>query len=236
MTEFDQYREGYSQQIDSAISFSGQPQDFFTRAKARYLLDVFSTLRSLHKEGGSRPLDVLDIGCGQGLIHPHLRTAQSGIKLTGIDVAGEVIEEARASNPDVRYDIYEGNRLPYPDRTFDVAYAIAVMHHVPPGDWESFLVEASRVVRPGGLVIIIEHNPLNPLTQKIVRSCPFDQNAVLLRSGRLAELFRAAGMVDLERQFIIFTPFDTPFFHKLDASLGWLPLGAQYCMAAHVPS
>jgi ubiquinone/menaquinone biosynthesis C-methylase UbiE len=170
------------------------------------------------------------------LIHPHLRPAQSGIKLTGIDVAGTVIEEAKASNPDVHYDVYEGTRLPYNDRSFDIAYAIAVMHHVPPDDWESFLVEAARVVRPGGLVVIIEHNPLNPLTQKIVRSCPFDENAVLLRSGRLAKLFRAAGMLDPKQQFIIFTPFDTPFFHKVETSLGWLPLGAQYCMAAHVPS
>jgi hypothetical protein len=46
MTEFDRYRDGYSAQIDSAIAFSGQPQDFFTRAKARYLLDAFSKLRS----------------------------------------------------------------------------------------------------------------------------------------------------------------------------------------------
>ncbi|WP_201266283.1 hypothetical protein [Bradyrhizobium japonicum] len=37
------------------------------------------------------------------------------------------------------------------------------------------------------------------------------------------------------QQFIIFHPFDTPFFHKPDASLGWLPLGAQYYMAARVP-
>ncbi|MBR0759517.1 SAM-dependent methyltransferase [Bradyrhizobium japonicum USDA 38] len=235
MTEFDQYRDGYSAQIDDAIAFSGQPQDFFTRAKARYLLDTFSKVRSQNGTS-SKPLDVLDIGCGHGLIHPHLRPAQPGIKLTGIDVAGTVIEEARADNPDVHYDVYEGTRLPYDARTFDIAFAIAVMHHVPPDDWKSFLVEAARVVRPGGLVIIIEHNPLNPLTKKIVRSCPFDQNAVLLRSNRLAKLFRAAGMVDIERQFIIFTPFDTPFFHKLDASLGWLPLGAQYCMAAHVPS
>jgi hypothetical protein len=69
-----------------------------------------------------------------------------------------------------------------------------------------------------------------------VRSCPFDENAVLLRSGRLARLFRATGLVELERRFIIFTPFDSAFFRQLDAGLSWLPLGAQYCMAARVPT
>ena len=110
------------------------------------------------------------------------------------------------------------------------------MHHVPPANWASFLTEMTRVVRPGGLVAIVEHNPINPLTQWIVRSCPFDENAVLLRSGRLARLFRGAGLIELDRRFIIFTPFSGGFFRQLDESLRWLPLGAQYCMAARVPS
>jgi SAM-dependent methyltransferase len=240
MKEFDEYRPGYSKQIDNAIAFSGQTQDFYTRAKARCLLDMFSRLRphgsaSEAVDGGTPPLEVLDVGCGQGLIHPYLHPSDANLKLTGIDVAGTVIEEARTANPHVHYDVYDGERLPYAGQTFDAAFAIAVMHHVPPDNWASFLTEVTRVVRPGGLIAIIEHNPINPLTQWIVKSCPFDKNAVLLRSGRMAELFRAAGLVELERRFIIFTPFDSAFFHKLDAGLSWLPLGAQYCMVGRVP-
>jgi len=91
------------------------------------------------------------------------------------------------------------------------------------------------VVRPGGLVAIVEHNPVNPLTQWIVKTCLFDENAVLLRSSLLARLFRDTGLQELERRFIIFTPFNSEFFRHLDAHLSWLPLGAQYCMAARVP-
>ena len=242
MKEFDHYRDGYSQQINQAIAFSGQTQDFYTEVKARCLLDVLSKLRPSKSasEAASRdagpPLEVLDVGCGQGLIHPYLHPSKGNLKLTGIDVAGTVIDEAKAANPHVQYDVYDGERLPYGGDTFDAAFAIAVMHHVPPANWASFLAEMTRVVRPGGLVAIVEHNPINPLTQWIVRSCPFDENAVLLRSGRLARLFRSAGLVELERKFIIFTPFDGAFFRQLDAGLSWLPLGAQYCMTARVPS
>jgi SAM-dependent methyltransferase len=231
MKEFDHYRDGYSRQIDTAIAFSGQTQDFYTRVKARCLLDIFAKLRL----ASGQPLDVLDVGCGQGLIHPYFPPS-TNLKLTGIDVAGTVIEEAREANPHARYDVYDGDKLPYSDQSFDAAYAIAVMHHVPPNNWPSFLAEMRRVVRPGGLVAIVEHNPVNPLTQWIVKTCPFDENAVLLRSGRLARLFRDADLQDLERRFIIFTPFDSELFRRLDASLSWLPLGAQYCMAARVPS
>lgn len=242
MKEFDHYRDGYSQQIDKAIAFSGQTQDFYTQVKARCLLDLFSGLRppgpasNAASHDAASPLEVLDVGCGQGLIHPYFAPPETNLKLTGIDVAGTVIEEARTANPHVHYDIYDGERLPYPARSFDAAFAIAVMHHVPPANWASFLTEMTRVVRPGGLVAIVEHNPVNPLTQWIVRSCPFDENAVLLRSGRLARLFRGAGLIELDRRFIIFTPFSGGFFRQLDESLRWLPLGAQYCMAARVPS
>jgi SAM-dependent methyltransferase len=231
MKEFDHYRDGYSRQIDSAIAFSGQTQDFYTRVKARCLLDMFAKLRPT----SGQPLDVLDVGCGQGLIHSYFPPS-TNLKLTGIDVAGTVIEEAREANSHVRYDVYDGSKLPYADRTYDAAYAIAVMHHVPPNNWSSFLEAMRRVVRPGGLVAIVEHNPVNPLTQWIVKTCPFDENAVLLRSSRLARLFRDAGLQEPECRFIIFTPFDNAFFRRLDDNLSWLPLGAQYCMAARVPS
>lgn len=242
MKEFDHYRDGYSQQINKAIAFSGQTQDFYTEVKARCLLDILSKLRTQGAPSDAAapdagpPLKVLDVGCGQGLIHPYFHPSKANLKLTGIDVAGTVIDEAREANPHVHYDVYDGQQLPYPDNSYDAAYAIAVMHHVPPANWASFLTEMMRVVRPGGLVAIVEHNPINPLTQWIVKSCPFDENAVLLRSGRLASLFRAAGLIEPERRFIIFTPFDGAFFRQLDAGLSWLPLGAQYCMAARVPS
>src|SRR5258706_10989166 len=119
MREFDHYRDGYSQRINQAISFSGQTQDFYTRVKARCLLEMFSRLRPsvLGSEAASRdagpPLEALDIGCGQGLIHPYFHPSKANLKLTGIDVAGTVVEEAKAANPHVHYDVYDGEHLPY---------------------------------------------------------------------------------------------------------------------------
>ncbi len=185
--------------------------------------------------GAARPLDVLDVGCGHGFIHRFLRPSDGEVKLTGIDVAETIIEEARKANPNVLYDVYDGQRLPYPAQSFDVAFAIAVMHHVPPKNWNAFIAEMRRVVRRGGIVAIIEHNPINPLTQRVVRRLRMDENAVLLGAGRLARLIADSGMVELERRFILFTPFGGAFFHRVDSLLRWLPLGAQYCIAARVP-
>ena len=225
MAEFDEYNDSYHDQINRAIAYSGQDVDFFTRVKADYL----AALLKQYLPDTKRP-KVLDVGCGHGDIHSHLQE-RAGIDLTGIDVAASVVAEARQMNPGVSYDDYDGERLPYADGAFDAAFTICVMHHVPPPQWQSFLNEMRRIVRPGGVVAVFEHNPLNPLTRRLVNNCPIDANAVLLRSPELTDLFNRAGFRNPDRRFIIFTPFAARFFRWFDRMMGWLPLGAQYYVA-----
>lgn len=231
MAEFDAYRETYRDSINQAISFSGQSLDFFTKAKAEYLLELFD--RELPDQG---PLKALDVGCGHGDIHGFVLGGGRVIDLFGVDVAETVVEEARMAHPAVNYRAYDGTALPYEDGAFDAAYTICVMHHVPPSDWRRFLIEMSRIVRPGGLVAVFEHNPFNPLTRRIVNNCPIDRDAVLLRSGQLRQLASEAGLEAVRCRFIIFTPFEASIFKRLDRWLGWLPLGSQYFVAGRVPA
>jgi ubiquinone/menaquinone biosynthesis C-methylase UbiE len=230
--EFDAYRDSYSNEIDKSLAFSGQSQDFFTKVKADYILDI---LEQEFKNTGSQPLNLLDVGCGHGLIHPYLKNQERvSINITGIDVAASVIDLARQNNAGITYDTYDGTILPYADNSFSFAYAICVMHHVPPAQWGAFLREMKRVVKPGGLIAIFEHNPLNPLTRKIVNNCSLDENAVLLRAGFLENLFQKIGLTRTEKKFILFTPFNNSFFRMLDKKLGWLPLGAQYYILGRI--
>lgn len=222
--EFDQYRDTYTDQISQSLAFSGQQHDFFTRVKANYLANILSD-----KNFFSNEIDALDIGCGHGLIHPYLLKQNNiKLKLSGVDVASSVIDVARVKNKDVSYQAYDGVTLPYADNKFDIVFAIGVMHHVPPQQWVAFLQEIKRVVKPKGHVLIFEHNPVNPLTLKVVKNCPIDKDAVLIRSKVMEKLMQQAGLKVIKRKFILFTPFDKPFFHRLDRRLGWLPLGAQY--------
>jgi ubiquinone/menaquinone biosynthesis C-methylase UbiE len=235
LREFDRHKENYRSDIDRAVSFSGQSHDFFTRVKAEYLVDLLKEYQRDRPGSNAKSLEVLDIGCGHGHIHPYLIQSAPRMKLSAVDVAATVVEEARLMNPTVDYRSYEGERLPYDDNSFDAAYTIAVMHHVPPPQWPTFLMEMRRVVRPGGLIAIFEHNPINPLTQWIVRTCPIDESAVLLGSRRLANLVTRARFSDIESRYILFTPIDGPVYRKFDKLIGWLPLGAQYYVAARVP-
>src|SRR5262249_21983054 len=94
-------------------------------------------------------------------------------------------------------------------------------------------VEAKRVVRPGGLVCLIEHNPFNPFTRLAVLRCPFDADAVLLSAREAKRLLASAGLLGIEAGHFLFFP--TESLRPLERRLRKLPLGAQYLAVGEKP-
>lgn len=146
-----------------------------------------------------------------------------------------MIARASAANPGVDYRTYDGRELPWPDDTFDVTFTICVLHHVPPDQWQGFMSEMARVTRPGGLAVVFEHNPWNPLTRRAVSTCEFDDGVTLLSRRTTQRLARNAGLREVESRYIMFLPFGDAVSDRTDHALGWLPLGGQYLVAARVP-
>jgi SAM-dependent methyltransferase len=149
-------------------------------------------------------------------------------RICGADVSAASIAQARIRNPGVEYEAYAGETLPYDNATFDLSLAICVLHHVPPSQWACFLREMRRVVRPGGLVCLIEHNPLNPLTRLAVSRCEFDRDAVLLNAGQTRALMADAGLHDARSHYFLLLPSAAPLARRVEHSLWHVPLGAQY--------
>ena len=218
---FDDYVETYRTEIDDSIGFIGQDVDFFIEIKAELLLKL-----ARKNFGSLDKIKVLDIGSGVGLVDRFLK---SEIKqLYGVDVEEGVVEKAKVNNPEVNYRLYDGAKLPFEDNTFDLCFAINVMHHVPPGMWENFSKEMYRVLKPGGIAAVFEHNPWNPLTRVAVARCEFDRDAVLLNHPKIKSLFKSAGFKVFDDSFIVFFPFQAKLFRSIETALGWLPLGAQH--------
>ena len=60
--------------------------------------------------------------------------------------------------------VAHGDDIPFPDDAFDLTYSVAVMHHIAePPLVRRTLAEMVRVTRPGGRILVWDHNPLNPL-------------------------------------------------------------------------
>jgi SAM-dependent methyltransferase len=221
---FDNHAAHYSDEVQSSISFSGLKHDFFLEAK----VDVLArTLRRYF--GATTPTTALDIGCGVGLLHPHIEPLFS--QLAGTDISAASVAQAQRSNPGVAYSMMDKS-LPYDDGAFDVTLTVCVLHHVPPERWGAFTCEMRRVTRPGGLICVIEHNPFNPLTQLAVSRCSFDADAVLLRASKTRELLRNAGAIKITTEFFLTFPARGGLFRRLGRLAGQLPIGAQYLTAA----
>lgn len=216
-----EYPADYSGRVQKAIKFSGVSHDFFIVGKAKWLE------RFLEERCISYPVpSILDIGCGVGLLHLYLgKFAQ---QIVGIDLSEQALETARSENPQNTYLRYPGGDLPFDEARFDMALAVTVMHHVPVAGWQHFVDEALRVLKPGGIFAVIEHNPFNPLTRLSVNRCEFDNDAVLLSAGKTRRLLKASGFRDIGTEFIFFTPFKFRWASALESLCRSIPLGAQY--------
>ena len=222
---FDAYKDSYVDSVDDAIKFSGMTLDIFAQVKADYISELVRTHFAARQD-----VAALDVGCGIGNYHG--RFGETFAEISGVDVSSDCIDTARTRHPGVDYKVYDGTDLPYPDASFDVAYTICVVHHVPPAQWPRFVSEMRRVLKPGGLALLFEHNPLNPLTRKAVNTCPFDKEAVLLRSGQALKLFRDAGFSDAKARFILTVPVKSRSLLAIDRLFARVPLGAQYYVSA----
>jgi len=227
VAEFDAYDCNYSDVVNRALAFSRLKVDFFTRAKVEHLL---GTVETLHPPASRAEL--LDIGCGVGNSHP-LLVAQFA-KMVGIDVSLSCIAKASERNSSVHYAVYDGLHLPFSSATFDVACAVCVFHHVPVSKRESLVAEVRRILRPDGLFVIFEHNPLNPLTMHVVNRCEFDKNAILLRQDETEKLLKTAGFRKVGTRFILTIPALGSARRIVDRIFSRLPIGAQYCTVGHV--
>ena len=106
----------------------------------------------------SAGLDVLDVGCGQGI--DVVEYARAGARVTGVDLTPRHVELARSHTGALGLDATilagDAEHLPFPDASFDRVSSNGVLHHTP--DMPAALREVLRVLRGGGEARIIVYN------------------------------------------------------------------------------
>jgi SAM-dependent methyltransferase len=115
----------------------------------------------------------LDVGCGTGVLAGRL--AAAGWEMTGVDPSQGMLDVLPQHAPGVQAVCASGTELPFPDGAFDLVYCVAVMHHVAaPDAVRATLGEMVRVARPGGRVLVWDHNPRNPYWKRLMARVPQD--------------------------------------------------------------
>ena len=107
-------------------------------------------------------ITLLDIGTGGAdiplaLLRDWQRRGRR-LQVTAVDERDEVIDAAKAVTPSLRdetrltLEVADGRRLPYPDRSFDIAHCSLVLHHLDERNAVSLLREMGRIARRGVIV------------------------------------------------------------------------------------
>ncbi len=185
------------------------------------------------RKRGCNPRRVLDLGCGTGeaeeILCRHLG------EITGIDSSEGMIHEARRKTiPNCEFQQADVLELPFPSGVFDCAFSFCLFHHLPENRWEQAMKEAARVSQESAILLTFEHNPMNPITQRVVGKSPIDEGVTLLGLSQMEELYEKANVHIFEKRFIIFFPRFLSFLHPLDSLLYRIPYGGQYYVAGLV--
>lgn len=141
---------------------------------------------------GRAPQQALDVGCGTGFLA--LRLAELGHTVSGVDLSGNMIEQARAkadqAGLEIDFRVGDGAHLDSADEAYDLVVARHVLWNLP--DPGRGVAEWLRVLRPGGRLLLVEGKWAEDEELALPHSRPaaklrarvFDLAALVVRSGK----------------------------------------------------
>ena len=223
--DFDEFAQDYRSIHNNNIKLSGADSFYFAEMKVMHL----------QKFEKAATLNVLDVGCGDGLTEEIMHSHFPNWKVLGIDVSEQSIQVAQQKNiPGIEFKLYDGIHIPLEDNAVSIVFVAGVLHHVQYELHKPLLKEINRVLKTDGRLYIFEHNSFNPLTKYLVKTCVFDKDAKLLKPGYTSRLLAENGFTIADKSFQIFFPRKGLLskFIFLEKYLNWLPLGGQYFIRA----
>jgi tRNA (cmo5U34)-methyltransferase len=188
------------------------------RAAIPYGVDQIQLLLRLVRHYRDAPRQVLDLGCGDGVLARAVLTCHPTATAVLLDHSGPMLERAAAAMKPfadrcrlVRADLREP--LPFPDDAFDLVVSGFAIHHLTDGRKRSLYDEVLARLESGGLFVNIEHvASASPSGEKLFDAVYVDRLAE--RTGRPREQVEAEYLNRPDRADNILAP--------VGAQLAWL--------------
>ena len=217
--DFDDFADHYEKILSDQLSFFSAERKYFSAYKIELVAKLLS----------EPPRSILDYGCGVGLSLPHFRRVFPEAEIHATDISQRSLEFVRSNYPYVKV-LQESDINAY---SYDLVFLATVLHHVPPVQRASLVKKLKILLETKGVLCVFEHNPYNPVTRKMVATCPFDEGVELISMHKLSRLLKnKCEMLCVKKGYCLFFPKPLQGLRSFEQFLSWLPIGGQYYMIA----
>lgn len=141
----------------------GSSLNFWTKKGDRCLTlgDILGRMSAIKLINSSKNEKILDAGCGAGFIAR--AEARAGARVWGCDsdkgMIFQAMKEERERSLGIRYMEANITQLPYSNKFFNTVSCIAVLMHLSPVECNKFFIEAHRVLRNNGKIVLSITHP-----------------------------------------------------------------------------
>ncbi len=217
---FDETAANYTELLEENLGKYGKDISYYAEYKSLFMAQ--------HVLGA--PQQILEFGCGTGRNIPFIKKHFPQAEISAYDPSQESIEHAKSNNPNINFvdDIYDDKH----NAKYDLILVAGVYHHIPVAERESTTQRLHTLLKPQGELFLFEHNPYNPLTQKAVSTCPFDEDAVLLPPAEAINWIANSGLQLQKLRYCLFFPASLKRLRFLERFLYAIPFGGQYAVHA----
>lgn len=171
---------------------------FFNRLKNPFLQAKERTIaHRISIQANGSPARILEIGSGEGSNLFYLKNYLPFSQLVGLDFSSEKLRFMAGWMKSASPVCGDALRLPFKERSFDLVLLRDLLHHVH-WDRDRVLVEALRVIKPGGELLLFEGNG-NKMLNRIFRALnPVERGMADSTPAKLAALCAQHGHTELE--------------------------------------
>jgi len=148
------------------------------------------------------PKNIVDLGCGVGMSTLALQDIYPQAQITGVDlspyflaVANYRASEIRNNDHNISWLNIAAEDTGLPDNSCDLVSACLVFHELPASTAQNIIAEASRILRPGGHLAIMD---MNPRSQTFIKMPPYILTLLKSTEPYLDQYFN----LDFEKTFI----------------------------------
>lgn len=215
---FDDYYKSYNSLLQKNLRFLtlGGNISYF----AEYKMTICKKLL------GESPKKILEYGCGIGNNIGFLVQLFPFSEIYGCDTSEKSLAIAKERFGKVNFFLISEPQPQTP--RFDVILIADVLHHIPEKNRDYYMKIIDDLLEPNGKLVFFEHNPYNPVTNFLVKTCPFDDKAQLITKNQLKKMLLHHGYQTLESGYCMFFPEFLKFFNRFEKRLSGVPLGGKY--------